>query len=108
MANNQRPGVMLYFELSDAVRKMNEHQKALLLDALLLYGEFMEEPDFADDPRLDATWVFMKKRIDRDAEMYDKTVVKRQYAAYCRECKKSDETPVSFKNWHQMMSCDVM
>ena len=95
------PGIMLYFEVGPSVERMNTEQKAALLDALLRYGEFDEEPDFRNDPRLDVTWSFMKTRIDRDKETYAEKCEKGRYATYVREAEKKQRQVLTYEAWRE-------
>ena len=98
---NKRPGVMLYFDMSPSVERMEVHQKAALLDAILRYGEFGEEPDFRNDPRLDVTWSFVKQRIDRDGTAYAEKCEKGRYATYVREAEKKQKQPLNYEAWRE-------
>lgn len=95
------PGVMLYFDLSPSVDRMSVEQKAAFLDAVLRYGEFEEEPDFRNDPRLDVTWSFTKNRIDRDKEAYLEKCEKGRYATYVREAEKKQRQPLAYDAWKE-------
>lgn len=97
----KRPGVMLYFDMSPSVEKMNVNQKAALLDAILRYGEFAEEPDFRSDPRLEVTWSFIKQRIDHDGSAYAEKCEKGRYATYVREAEKKQKTPLTYDAWRE-------
>lgn len=97
----KRPGVMLYFDMSPSVERMDIHQKAALLDAILRYGEFGEEPDFRNDPRLDVTWTFVRQRIDIDGAAYEEKCEKGRYATYVREAEKKQKTPLTYEAWRE-------
>ena len=97
----KRPGVVLYFEMSPAVERMNTEQKAALLDAILRYGEYGIEPDFHEDPRLDTTWSFIKQRIDQDGDAYEKKCEKARHAVYVREAEKKGKPPLSLEAWRE-------
>lgn len=97
----KRPGVMLYFDMSPSVERMDIHQKAALLDAILRYGEFGKEPDFRNDPRLDVTWTFVRQRIDMDGAAYEEKCEKGRYATYVREAEKKQKTPLTYEAWRE-------
>lgn len=97
----RRPGVMLYFDMSPSVERMDIQQKAALLDAILRYGEFGEEPDFRNDPRLDVTWTFVRQRIDIDGAAYEEKCEKGRYATYVREAEKKQKTPLTYEAWRE-------
>jgi hypothetical protein len=46
----------------------------------------------------------VKPKIDKDSEEYNRTVLKRQYATFCRDRKKKGEPEISFEEW--MMTID--
>ena len=64
-----RPGIMLYFEIRDALRFLTLEEKGQLLDAVLEYGMFGTVPEFAGI--LGMAWAFVKPKLDVDAERYD-------------------------------------
>ena len=96
------PGVMLYFDMAPAVEKMDTAQKAALLDAILRYGEFGEEPNFYKDPRLDVTWSFIKRRIDADSDNYAAKCEKNRHNAYIREAEKRGMHPLPYEVWRDL------
>lgn len=100
MAKNV-PGVMLYFDMASSIERMDVNQKAAFLVAVMRYGEFGEEPNFRDDPRLDVTWSFQKNRIDRDQEAYRERCAKGRYATYVREAEKKQRQPLSYDAWKE-------
>lgn len=97
----RRPGVMLYFDIAPSVERMDVPQKAALLDAILRYGEFAEEPDFHKDPRLDVTWSFIKQRIDHDGSAYEEKCEKARYSTYVREAEKKGKQPLAYDAWRE-------
>lgn len=97
----KRPGVVLYFDMAPAVEKMTTQEKASLLDAILKYGEYGEDPDFQNYPRLDVTWSFIKHRIDHDKSTYDEKCEKARYSTYVREAEKKGKQPLSFDSWRE-------
>jgi hypothetical protein len=60
-------------------------------------------------------WEFAKPKLDRDNEEYNRTILKRQYATFCRDRKKKGEPDISFEEWlmtidkqsYQMISHDT-
>ena len=95
-----RPGIMLYFEIRQPLKELSDADKGRLLDAMLEYGELGTAPKF--EGMLAMAWGFIKPKLDRDAEEYNQTIFKRQYANYCRKCRDKEETPASFEEWYQM------
>ena len=66
--NPEKPGVMIYFnQIRGLTKRMDDHQKARLLDAVVNYAELGEEPDFTDDALLDtAFYGSIVFSVDRD------------------------------------------
>lgn len=108
-----RPGVMLYFDMLEPIRVLPDADKGQLLVAILEYGKEGAVPQF--DGMLALAWGFVRPKIDRDLEEYERTVLRRQYATFCRERKRKNEPDVSFEDWliitgyhnHHMISHDT-
>ena len=108
-----RPGVMLYFDMLEPIRVLPDADKGRLLMAILEYGKEGILPDF--EGMLALAWGFVKPKIDRDLDEYERTVLRRQYATFCRERKKKHEPEVPFEEWlmitgnqnHHMISHDT-
>lgn len=64
-----RPGVMIYFELLDALAVLEDAEKGRLFEAILRYARDGEVPEFPPGA-LAAVWAMTKPRIDLDAERY--------------------------------------
>lgn len=97
-----RPGIMIYFDMLGPIRVLPDADKGRLLVAMLEYGQSGFVPEF--DGMLALAWEFVKPKIDRDSEEYNRTVLKRQYATFCRDRKKKGEPDISFEEW--MMTID--
>ena len=108
-----RPGIMLYFDILEPIRVLPDEDKGRLLVAILEYGKEGIVPEF--NGMLALAWGFVRPKIDRDLEEYERTVLRRQYATFCRERKKKNEPEVSFEEWlmitgnqnHHMVSHDT-
>lgn len=108
-----RPGIMLYFDILEPVKVLPDADKGRLLVAMLEYGQSGTVPVF--DGMLALAWGFVKPKIDKDSEEYNKTVLKRQYATFCRDRKRKGEPEISFEEWmmtiddhsYQMISSDT-
>ena len=92
-----RPGVMLYFDMLEPIRVLPDADKGRLLVAILEYGKEGTVPAF--DGMLALAWGFVRPKIDRDLEEYERTVLRRQYATFCRERKKKNEPEIGFDEW---------
>lgn len=108
-----RPGIMLYFDILEPIKVLPDADKGRLLVAMLEYGQSGIVPEF--DGMLALAWGFVKPKIDKDSEEYNKTVLKRQYATFCRDRKRKGEPEISFEEWmmtiddhsYQMISSDT-
>ena len=94
-----RPGIMIYFDMLGPIRVLPDADKGKLLVAMLEYGQTGKAPAF--DGMLALAWEFVRPKIDRDSEEYNRTVLKRQYATFCRDRKKKGEAEISFEEWLQ-------
>ena len=92
-----RPGIMLYFDILEPIKVLPDADKGRLLVAMLEYGQSGKQPQF--DGMLALAWGFVKPKIDKDSEEYNRTVLKRMYATFCRDRKKKNEPEVSFEEW---------
>ena len=110
-----RPGIMLYFDILEPIRELPDAEKGQLLVAMLEYGQSGTLPQFDGKLGLTLAWGFIRPKLDKDSEEYNKTVLKRQYATFCRDRKKKGEPDISFDEWvmtidnqsYQMVSNDV-
>lgn len=99
-----RPGMMIYFEVRKPLTWLPDEEKGRLFDAILEYGETGLEPKF--DGMLAMAWSFIQPKLDRDQTEYDKTVLKRQYAAFCRKMKSKGCREISFDEWICLSDAD--
>lgn len=97
-----RPGIMVYFDMMGPLKVLPDADKGRLFWAMLEYGQSGTAPKF--DGMLALAWEFVKPKIDKDSEEYNRTVLKRQYATFCRDRKKKGEPEISFEEW--MMTID--
>lgn len=108
-----RPGIMLYFDILEPIKVLPDAEKGRLLVAMLEYGQSGTVPEF--EGMLALAWGFVKPKIDKDSEEYNRTVLKRQYATFCRDRKKKGEPEIGFEEWmmtiddqsYQMISHDI-
>ena len=108
-----RPGIMLYFDILEPIKVLPDADKGRLLVAMLEYGKNGTVPVF--DGMLALAWGFVRPKIDKDSEEYNRTVLKRQYATFCRDRKRKGEPDISFEEWlmtiddqsYQMISHDT-
>ena len=108
-----RPGIMIYFDMLGPIRVLPDSDKGRLLVAMLEYGQSGTVPVF--DGLLALAWEFVRPKIDKDSDEYNKTVLKRQFATFCRDRKKAGEPDITFEEWlktndhqgHQVVSSDI-
>lgn len=104
---------MLYFDILEPIKVLPDADKGRLLVAMLEYGQSGIVPKF--DGMLALAWGFVKPKIDKDSEEYNRTVLKRQYATFCRDRKRKNGPEISFDEWlmtiddhcYQMISHDI-
>ena len=94
---SQRPGVMLFFDVRPALKRLTIEERGRLFEAILDYGELGLLPDF--EGGLGIVWDFIQPRIDQDAARYADKVLKNRYSVYTREAKKAGIQPVEFEIW---------
>ena len=92
-----RPGIMIYFDILDPIKKLSDEDKGKLLVAMLEYGKDGIVPEL--DGSLGIVWSFVQPKIDRDEENYDASKLQRQYAAFCKKRKKIWMPRISFDEW---------
>lgn len=95
------PGVMIYFETRNCIRRLDLEDKGRLLDTILDYGENGVDPAFSDetDLALCVTWDVLRPKIDQDSESYRDYCTSRAYASYVRDCNAKGVTPLSREKW---------
>ena len=94
---SQRPGVMLFFDVRPALKRLTVEERGRLFEAILDYGELGLLPDF--EGGLGIVWDFIQPRIDQDAARYADRVLKNKYSVFTREAKKAGIQPVEFEIW---------
>lgn len=96
---NQKPGIMLYFDMLPALDLLSDADCGVLLRAMLEYGRQKTVPELTD--RTSLVWPLIQMRLDRDEMQYMKTVTKRAYSAYVRWAKHHGEEPMDFLLWQE-------
>ena len=94
---SQRPGVMLFFDVRPALKRLTIEERGQLFEAILDYGELGLLPEF--EGGLGIVWDFIQPRIDQDAARYADRVLKNKYSVFTREAKKAGIQPVEFEIW---------
>ena len=93
----QKPGVMLYFEMRNVFEELSNEKRRILLSAIFDYSEHGIQPDFRGSLRI--AWASIQPRLDRDDEAYLRNVQQRRYAVYIRESKKDGALPLPYEQW---------
>lgn len=92
----KKPGVILYFDIRPALKRLSDEEKGQLFEAILDYGENGVVPRF--DGCLGIAWDFIQPRIDADSQRYQRTAEARRAAANARWGKEKvqNDTKASF------------
>ena len=100
----ERPGIMVYFDdILPSLQCLSLEDAGRLFIAMLQYGRDRTEPDFKNSAGLAIAWSFIKVKIDRDSDNYDRSVLKSRYGVYKRECGRRKDTPLGFDEWCMLM-----
>ena len=93
----QKPGVMLYFEMRNVFEELSNEKRGILLSAILDYSEHGIQPDFRGSLRI--AWASIRHKLDRDDDNYVRKSQVRRYAVYIRESKKDGVLPLPYEQW---------
>ena len=93
----QKPGVMLYFEMRNVFEELSNEKRGILISAILDYSEFGIQPDFRGSLRI--AWASIRHKLDRDDDNYARKSQVRRYAVYIRESKKDGVLPLPYEQW---------
>ena len=93
----QKPGVMLYFEMRNVFEELSNEKRGILLSAILDYSEHGIQPDFRGSLRI--AWASIQHKLDRDDDNYARKSQVRRYAVYIRESKKDGVLPLPYEQW---------
>lgn len=80
MADKQRPGVMLYFELYPILRQMPPEEVYEIVMAIFTYARDGITPVF-HSTALTYVWGFIQQSLQRDDQRYQRVVEQRRRAA---------------------------
>ena len=94
-----RPGFMLYFDVSPALARVTDAEAGKLFKALFDYAQRGEVPSL--DGMAGFAFDFIRPRLDRDADSYAERCAKSKYAVLAREAKKTGEELPPFEVWIQ-------
>lgn len=93
----QKPGVMLYFEMRNVFEELSNEKRGILVSAILDYSEYGIQPDFRGTLRI--AWASIRHKLDRDDDNYARKSQVRRYAVYIRESKKEGMLPLPYEQW---------
>ncbi len=93
----QKPGVMLYFEMRNVFEELSNEKRGILISAILDYSEHGIQPDFRGSLRI--AWASIRHKLDRDDDNYARKSQVRRYAVYIRESKKDGMLPLPYEQW---------
>ena len=96
----KRPGVMIYFDVINPLKRLSDKDRGKLFLAILEYAKDGTIPDFSG--MLALTFEFVLPKIDRDEKAYENVLRQRQYASFCRQCNALNLPKVSFDEWQSM------
>ena len=88
MAEKERPGVMIYFDLRPSLKRLSNEEKGALFEAMMDYAQYGILPQL--EGMTGVAWDFIQPRIDRDAERYEEMVELKRRAARKRWDKQED------------------
>lgn len=94
----KRPGIMVYFDMLDALDEYEDDERGKLFSAMLRYGMYGELPEF-EDRGMRTLWKNVQPRIDADGVRYEQSCRNKSYSVYVREAKKRGEEPLSREAW---------
>ena len=93
----QKPGVMLYFEMRNVFEELSNEKRGILVSAIFDYSEHGIQPDFRGSLRI--VWASIRHKLDRDDDNYARKSQVRRYAVYIRESKKDGVLPLPYEQW---------
>lgn len=97
----ERPGMMIYFDVLDALETLSMADRGQLFTAILAYGSRGTVPNFRSTA-LKLAWSMLQGRLDRDKESYLKVCEQREYAAFCKKRQQAGDPKLPFDLWKRM------
>ena len=94
---SKKPGVMIYFEILEMLKRMSLEEAGTLFIAILEYGQSGAVPELPD--RLFIFWPLIQQRLDTDNARYREKAVQACYAADMRWAKERNQEVVPFSDW---------
>jgi hypothetical protein len=94
---SKKPGVMIYYDVKQAVDKMSDKHAGILLRAILEFGFEGTIPQLPD--KLNLIWPMIQMRLQLDDHRYHQLYYKRRYAAHVRWSNDKGLEPLSYEAW---------
>lgn len=94
---SERPGFMLYFDMTPALSGLDDGEAGRLFKALMAYARYGEVQELTG--LAEFAFQVMRPRIDRDEQVYREKCRKNAYNAYVRLSRQRGENPVDYENW---------
>ena len=92
-----RPGFLVYFDITPALYRLSDVEAGQLFKALLHYAQSGDVP--ALDGLAGFAFDLLRPRLDRDRQAYRERCERNRYVAYSREAKRRGEEPADFEAW---------
>lgn len=96
---SQRPGIVIYFDMAEPLKRLDHSGKGRLFEAMMNYGQYGELPDFGGDGMLLMAWEFILPKLDADERSYRKKVIRNTYSSYCKKSKNGECVTMDFEEW---------
>lgn len=93
----KKPGVMVYFEMIDAVDHLSDKGAGVLFKSILRYAREGEEPKLT--ATLQPLWGLIRGRIDTDDRVYREKALRNQYNVYVRWQRQQGMEPLPYEVW---------
>lgn len=72
MRGTEKPGVMLYWEVFDALEQLDPEDFQIMCVTIRNYAQYGWIPDFSDEPQLKFAWPMIKDKLDKDTRRYER------------------------------------
>lgn len=66
-----KPGMVMCWEMFDALESLMDGQAKIMLHAIRNYSQYGEVPDFTGDALLATLWMRVRPKIDADSARYE-------------------------------------
>jgi len=96
---NEKPGVMIYFEILEAFPLLSNAEKGILFESILQYAKDGRVPDLKGRRNVSMVWHLTKPHLDADDARYRNVTARRQYAAYVRWSRKKEQEVLDYDDW---------